>query len=254
MFEPQPVQRPREQVESQLRKAILDGAFTQGDKLPSEVELANQFGVSRTTIREALRSLATGGLIRKLPGATGGSFVMTIDHRALGGQIRDSVQTILRLGTVTMDELLKVRRFLEIPSAELAAASRTDEQLARLKSLVDEVKQLPLGDDNVETLDVSFHSLIAEATQNRLLSAFIGALHEVTHPVRYVEFSDEAGRQTVLQHIGIVKAIEAKDPDTAGQAMEEHLDYLEGLPRHVPADGDSDGAVTPEPAAVSAQS
>lgn len=232
MFEPEPVRRPREQVEAQLRSAILEGSFKQGEKLPSELDLAARFGVSRTTVREALRSLATDGLVRKVPGATGGSFVMAIDHVALGGQIRDSVETILRLGTVTIRELLQVRRFLEVPAARLAAAERTDAQLRSLRDCVDRVKRLPLDDPRIDRIDVEFHSLVSEASQNRMLSAFVSALHEVTHPVRYLEFSEEAGRETVLQHIAIVRAIEEQDGDGAASAMQAHLDFLETLPTH----------------------
>jgi GntR family transcriptional repressor for pyruvate dehydrogenase complex len=246
MFDPQPVRRPREQVEGQLRDAILEGTFKQGEKLPSELELASRFGVSRTTIREALRSLASDGLVRKVPGATGGSFVLAIDHRALGGQIRDSVDTILRLGTVSMPELVQVRKFLEVPSARLAATHRTDEHLAELRGFVDDVKRRPLADPHIDDIDVQFHSTIADASGNRLLSAFISALHEVTHPVRYLEFSAETGRQTVLQHIAIVRAIETRDPAAAADAMREHLQFLEELPTHEPSDNDE----TVEEAAV----
>ncbi|MCA3749647.1 MAG: winged helix-turn-helix transcriptional regulator, partial [Rubrobacter sp.] len=77
-FKPAPVRRAREQVESQLREAILSGTFRSGDRLPSELELAKSFGVSRTTVREALGSLASAGLISKVPGASGGSFVRRV--------------------------------------------------------------------------------------------------------------------------------------------------------------------------------
>jgi len=232
MFDPKPVKRPREQVESQLREAILEGHFQQGEKLPSELDLSARFGVSRTTIREALRALASDGLIRKVPGAAGGNFVMAIDHHALGGQIRESVETILRLGTVTMEELLQVRQFLEVPSASLAARNRSEEQLAELRRFVEDVKGLPLADPRIEDLDVSFHSVIAEASGNRMLLSFVSALHQVTRPVRYLDFSESAGRETVRQHIEIVKAIEEGNEDAAAEAMRTHLEYLGTLPKH----------------------
>jgi DNA-binding FadR family transcriptional regulator len=232
MFEPQPVRRPREQVEAQLREAILDGHFQQGERLPSEVELAARFTVSRTTIREALRSLAVDGLVRKVPGAAGGSFVLAIDHHALGGQLRDSVGTILRLGSVSMEEVREVRRLLELPAARLAARHSTPEQVQELRNFVDEVKRLPLADPLIDDMDVSFHSLIAEGSRNRLLFSFISALHQVMRPVRFLEFSERTGRETVLQHIGIVRALEQHDEDAAEAAMATHLEYLETLPTH----------------------
>ena len=70
-FQANKVTRPRDQVESQLREAILNGHFAQGEKLPPETELAHQFGVSRPTVREALGALVSSGLIRKIPGVAG---------------------------------------------------------------------------------------------------------------------------------------------------------------------------------------
>jgi DNA-binding FadR family transcriptional regulator len=230
VFEPKPIKRPREQVEGQLREAILGGAFQQGDRLPSELELSNRFGVSRTTIREALRSLANDGLLRKTPGAAGGSFVTAIDHVALGDQIRSSVETILRLGSLTIPEILQVRKILEVPAARMAATNRNNEQLGVFRACVDDVKHLPLGDPHIDELDVRFHSVIAEASGNRLLSAFVKALHDVLHPVQYLAFSEDSGRHTVLQHIAIVHALEGRDADGAASGMQEHLDYLETLP------------------------
>jgi DNA-binding transcriptional MocR family regulator len=101
-FQPSRVRRPREQVEEQIREAILSGAFRQGDKLPSETQLAEQFSVSRTTVREALRALAAAGLISKVPGVAGGSFVQSVEigvgRRRLGGGVvrRDLLALCLR--------------------------------------------------------------------------------------------------------------------------------------------------------------
>src|SRR5918997_4269757 len=118
-FKPQPVARAREQVETQIREAILSGTFKRGEKLPSEAELADNFAVSRTTVREALRSLAAAGLIFKVPGASGGSFVQAIDYRGLGSLIGESIENSLRLGSIDFDEVIHVRRLLEVPSAGL---------------------------------------------------------------------------------------------------------------------------------------
>src|SRR5262245_61064602 len=90
-FAPSRILRTREQVELQLREAIFSGTFRRGDKLPSETELSEQFVVSRTTVREALRALAAEGLIRKVPGAGGGSFVETVDDESLGSWLSESM-------------------------------------------------------------------------------------------------------------------------------------------------------------------
>src|SRR6478736_7116814 len=104
-FSPHPVTRPRAQVEEQIREAILLGQFAQGEKLPPETELAQQFGVSRPTIREALGSLVSAGLIRKVPGVAGGSFVNSVTTESLSQTVRESVDIILRLGALDIEEI-----------------------------------------------------------------------------------------------------------------------------------------------------
>ena len=101
-FEPSPIRRAREQVEVQLREAILSGTFGSGDKLPSELELAESFGVSRATVREALGTLVSAGLIAKTPGAGGGSFVMEVNHESLGLSVGESVENTLQFGTINL--------------------------------------------------------------------------------------------------------------------------------------------------------
>jgi GntR family transcriptional regulator, transcriptional repressor for pyruvate dehydrogenase complex len=228
-FKPRPVTRAREQVEKQIREAILSGTFKRGERLPSEAELAEKFAVSRTTVREALRSLASAGLIYKVPGATGGSFVQVIDHRSLGGMLGESVGNTLRLGTVEYEEVAQVRRLLEVPSAALAAANRTQEDIETLRGIVDRQKEVTFDHPEVPGLDIGFHSAIAEASGNRILASFVTALHAAVRPVLAKHLDAEAGRDTVLQHAAIVKAITAGEAQTAAGAMEKHLSYLQGL-------------------------
>lgn len=220
------VLRPRQQVEEQIKQAILSGRFSQGDKLPPETDLAAQFAVSRPTVREALRSLSEAGLIHKVPGATGGSFVKSVNHESLGKMMLESMSNILRLGTLDIEEVTSVRRLLEVPAAQLAAEHRTDDQLALMDSVVQRQRTTTLDDPDIPQLDASFHSTIAEASGNRLLAAFVGSLHLATRPASFLELSPEIGRCTVRQHMAILKAIESMDQRSAGQAMEEHLDYV----------------------------
>ena len=228
-FKPQPVARAREQVETQIREAILSGIFKRGEKLPSEAELAENFAVSRTTVREALRSLAAAGLIFKVPGASGGSFVQVIDYRALGAVLGDSIVNTLRLGTVEYDEVAQVRYLLEVPSAKLAATNRSEEDVETLWSIVDRQKEITFDHPDVPGLDVDFHSAIGDASGNRVLASFVTALHRATRPVLAKHLDAKAGRDTVRQHAAIVKAINEGDAEAAAGAMEKHLNYLQRL-------------------------
>ena len=226
LFRPERVSRPREQVESQIRKAILTGTFQKGDRLPSEAELAKEFAVSRSTIREALRSLSTSGLISTSPGASGGSFVEGVDHRSLGTRFGESVQNIVQLGTLSYSEVAELRAMLEIPSARLAALNRKEEHLERLHDILDREKSVDVSDPAVPDLNVAFHQIVADASGNRLLAALISALHQVTSPLGYIETSPDLGRKSVIQHLQIVSAIRDGDAVMAVSAMEAHLHYL----------------------------
>lgn len=229
-FEPTPVSRAREQVERQLREAILSGTFKTGDKLPSEVELSRSFSVSRTTVREALRTLDSSGLIKKTPGVAGGSFVQVVDHQTLGATLGDSMENTLRFGNIGFGEVIRVRRMLEIPAARLAAENRGEEDLARMRGFAERQKETTVEDPEVAELDTNLHVSIAESSGNRVLASFVGALHRVIRPTLYLDITPAVGKDTVSQHLAIVRAIEDGDPEAAATAMADHLDYLDKLP------------------------
>ncbi|NGP07801.1 FadR family transcriptional regulator [Rhodococcus sp. 14C212] len=220
------VLRPRQQVEDALRKAVLDGQLRTGDRLPSETELARQFSVSRPTIREALSALESQGLIRKVPGAGGGSFVQAVDHTALGELVQESMHNLLRLGGVDIDEIAMVRQYLEVPSAKLAAQNRTEQDLEDLHVLLTEQKNRTVDDPMIAELDAQFHITIARMSGNRILASLVYALHRESEPVGYLDLSPDLGRDTFAQHQRIVKAIADQDPDAAEHAITEHLAYL----------------------------
>jgi GntR family transcriptional repressor for pyruvate dehydrogenase complex len=220
------VLRPREQVEEQIRSAILSGVLKSGERLPSEAELSRQFDVSRNTVREALHALATQNLISKVPGAGGGSFVRSVDHESLGTVLSESMQSLLALGRIEFEEVSLVRQHLEVPAARLAALNHTDDDLGRLRDIVKRQKSISVDDPAVSELDAQFHTAIAKASGNRVLAAFVAALHQQTEPVRYLDLSPEVGTTTVRQHQSIVNGIAAGDQQAAEVAIVEHLTYL----------------------------
>lgn len=224
----QKVLRPRQQVEESLRKAILSGQLRAGERLPAETELARQFSVSRPTIREALSALESQGLISKVPGAGGGSFVQTVDHHALGQVVQESMHNLLSLGSVSFDEISLVRQYLEVPAVSLAARNRSEEDLAELKEIVSEQRRRSVDDPLVGELDARFHIAIARMSGNRILASLVYALHSESEPVAYLDLSPDVGRDTVNQHRAIVNAIAEQDPEAGEKAIIEHLSYLRG--------------------------
>ncbi|OZD69017.1 GntR family transcriptional regulator [Rhodococcoides fascians] len=229
------VMRPREQVEELVRSAILTSDLRPGERLPSETELARQFDVSRTTVREALRSLTSEGLIRKIPGAGGGSFVQSVDYESLGVLLQGSVHNLLRMGGLDFEEVALVRQYLEVPAGRLAAVHRSAEDINELEAVLAAQKRASVDDPAVPDLDAQFHAAIAKASGNRALASLVHALHRETEPVHYLDLSPEVGRQTVKQHVAILKAIKTQDESAAEIAIVKHLTYLRGHILQVPS-------------------
>ena len=227
-FEAKTVQRPRQQVEEQLRAAILNGVLKTGQKLPTEVMLAQDFGVSRSTVREALRALVVDGLIEKVPGAGGGSFVRLLDHRAFGDEFGQDVEQLLRAGVIDNEEPAELRRLVEAACARLAAARRAPEDLEELTAVAARRQALGSDDPEVGELDERFHELIGKAAGNRLAAALLRGLYGVTEPVG--QLSQDADRRSGAgeRQAAIVTAIQAGDADAAATAMSDHLAYLGG--------------------------
>lgn len=228
-FNPSPVRRAKEQVELQLREAILSGAFKSGDKLPSELALAESFGVSRTTVREALGTLASAGFIATTPGSGGGSFVKAVNHESLGVSVGESIENTLKFGTINFAEINQARRLLEVPSARSAAVHRTEQDIESLRRIIEQQKSLVYDDPELIHLDSNFHTAIAEASENRVLASFVFALHRVIHQVLFLNLTPETAEATAQQHLAISRAVIKGDEAAAATAMEEHLNYLDQL-------------------------
>lgn len=227
VFSANPVLRPREQVEKHIRDAILNSALKNGDRLPSEADLAHGFGVSRNTVREALRSLSAKGFIRIRPGARGGSFVQIIDGNAFEDSLADSMDNLLKLGSINIAEVSAVRAFLEVPATRLAALYRTDEDLETINTILETASRMTVEDPEMPASDASFHSAVAAASNNRILASFVGALHATTRPASHLDLSVDFGREGLKQHRQIVNAIAEMDPNAAEEAIRNHLEYID---------------------------
>jgi GntR family transcriptional repressor for pyruvate dehydrogenase complex len=125
-----------EQVAEQLRELILNGTLSPGDQLPVEAELSAVFGVSRSTVREALRMLSSQSLIYTARGVTGGTFVAETSPDAISDFLETSIGLLSGSHEITADELLEARDLLEVPAARLAALRRTDEHLEAMRQAI----------------------------------------------------------------------------------------------------------------------
>lgn len=222
----QPIERTSasEAVYASLRTAIEAGDLPVGTKLSSEAVLGTRFGVSRSVVREALRSCAALGLTRTETGR--GTFVIAAQST-----------TDLVLGTFSSTDLLEARPHIEGPAARLAAERRSPADLERLKALMESMRTEDDAGAWVE-LDTTFHLAIAAAGGN---SVFIKVLSDIREAMaRQSETLNlVSGRRNPsdAEHLDIIAAIEARDPDAAERAMQDHLGAVRGAVDHLVKNG-----------------
>src|SRR5579872_5978966 len=162
VFAPIRPMRASSDVIAQIRRAILSGQYRPGDRLPTEREMAQQFGVSRVTVRDALRALEANGLVRVKVGGQGGPYVSEPDIALLSV----SFGTHLQLRGTTFQELAEARQALETTAAELAARRATSQDLAALEAAIQARIQAPLSSDIAAT-SLDFHTALVTAAHNQ---------------------------------------------------------------------------------------
>jgi len=188
--------------------------------------LAREFGVSRATLREALRSLAAQNLIRTAKGAGGGSYVTLPSAGGVSEFLRSSIALMTDADDVTLEELLEARDLLEVPAARLAAARRDEEELERLREAIP-AEPLRLGPDQQFVYNQDFHTVVLDACGNTLLSMAAGPIFGVLQRnLARSKLGVRFHRAINDQHRTIAAAIEAGDADAAGAEMQGHLEFL----------------------------
>ena len=214
------------QVAGQLRDLIVTGQIRAGDHLPNEAELATIFGVSRSTVREALRSLAAQSLVYTSRGVSGGTFVAELDAGTVSEYLRTSLGLMSGSAGVTVAELLETRAALEVPAARFAAIRRTNQILDELAK---NLGTSSVDDETVRfTRNSRFHELLLEASGNRLLGLVASPVFDVLKSrFRRDEVEKSYWSQVDKDHTEILEHIKANDPDGAESAMRAHLRRLE---------------------------
>jgi DNA-binding FadR family transcriptional regulator len=216
-------------VAEELLELVLDGTFPVGGALPSEADLATRFGVSRLTVREAIRSLVP---TRVLDVQQGRSTVVNptsrwspLDGRLLLARSRSGGDPLL-----LPRRLLEARRAVETAIVELAAARRTESHVARLRALHEQMLDGHARGDAAATADadLAFHAALFEAADNVFLDALFEPLTSVLRAMRQETSAVPDFRSHALdRHAAILRAVEAGDPVMARAAMEAHLQQTE---------------------------
>jgi len=216
MKDPSPPAEGRlyERVAAEIRRALNSGRYAVGDRLPSERDLAQRYGVSRPTVREAIIALELDGLVEVRTNS--GVYVTAINPR--GGELAQT--------DVGPFELLEARRMFEGEICSLAAQLIDDERVARLRGLVADMESADMM--AAEAADREFHLEIARATQNSAMEKTVSMLWDARdQSPQYRLLSDKvraAGvAPAVSEHGRVVDALARRDSDAAREAMREHL-------------------------------
>ena len=221
MYEPIQTERLYKQIVEQIERRIVAGDLKVGEQLPPEPQLAQQFGVSRTAVREAVKALSEKGLIEIRPGR--GTFVINE-----GPDMRHSLGLLMKLdSTDGSSSLVEVREILEPEIAALAALRITDELITTMQQAV---ATMDTALDNVDVFveaDLDFHLAMAEATQNVIIPALLDTIIDLLREQRKRTGLVSGGlKRGQLHHKNILEAVIRRDPDAARTAMRRHLEQV----------------------------
>ncbi len=211
-----------EQIVSQIEESILKGQLKPGDQLPAERELALQFGVSRTAVREAVKTLREKGLVEAFSGR--GTFVTD----ATSQSTRQSLDRMIRIGqTESLLQLVEVREILEPHIAAMAAVRATDQDFAAMREAVGAMEGKNADPEAFIEADLDFHLALAEAADNPLILSLIDSIVGVLREQRLRIFNVKGGPDRgQFHHRRILEAVEQRRPEDAREAMRAHLQQV----------------------------
>ncbi|MFN7957542.1 MAG: FadR/GntR family transcriptional regulator [Holophagaceae bacterium] len=228
-FSPIKTKRLYEEIVEQIKQLITEGRLKPGDRLLAERELADQFQVSRASVREAIRTLEMLGVIDIRPGE--GTFVR-------GTETDDIIRPLAMFLAVERSSLLdmfEMRRIFETATARLAAERATEEELDHIGAMLDKMRERlnVLDPEKGEEYDAAFHYAVAESTHNSLLTKLFKTVSEefakANSVARRQLYHDniQNAQKIIDQHNEILEAIRTRSPKKASEAMLAHLIFAE---------------------------
>lgn len=235
-----------EQIVQQIEESVLNGSLKPGDQLPAERDLAQRLGVSRTAVREAVKTLREKGLVEAYSGR--GTFVTDGTSQAA----RQSFDLMVKIGQQeNSPHLAELRLILEPGIAAMAAERAKDEDLAAMREAVAVMERAQKDPEAYIEADLDFHLALAEAVANPLILSLIDSIVGLLREQRIKIFNVEGGPQRgQFHHKRILEAMERRDPEMARSAMRAHLEQVRQDSR-VPSSGKPSGKHTPAGSKVS---
>ena len=221
-----PIRTPRafEEIAEQIRVELSNRRLRPGDRLPAERLLAEQFGVSRNTLREALRALENAGLLRLQKGASGGAFV----RESTGDAIITGLRDMFHLGAIAPEHLTEARVLIESIAVRVACERATAEDIEALNANIaaaERARRDKINFYDQAAIHLDFHRILARATKNPVMLIVMEALLDVMqHFIRAI--GQQRNPWVLPSRRRFMKHFEARDSDAAVAEMEQHLERL----------------------------
>jgi GntR family transcriptional repressor for pyruvate dehydrogenase complex len=217
-----------DRVAQQLQELITSRRLHTGERLPPERELAEMFAVSRTVVREAVRSLVAKGLLEVQTGS--GTYVRTVK----AATVVESLGMLLRSSGGDSAKAFEVRQLLEVEIARLAAERATPADIAAMEQTVRDMPGTESDPDLFAQIDVAFHAALARATQNELFGILLNSIVDVLLQIRRQTVAEPGtAEQALWHHQRILDCVKQRDPAGAQQAMRAHLEHVHGILKRV---------------------
>lgn len=224
------------QIAKAIRDAIVAGKLIVDERLPSEAELAEQFDVSRSTVREALKRLAAQSLIRTQRGAFGGAFVNRLSYPDAYAQQITTATLLLSMNEVSFDVACEARFALERACAPFAAERRSADHLATMRAEITRQSAPGLTDEAFCASDVTFHRALVDAAGNPVLSYQLAGAVEAMQPLmNMITFTARDRARIIALHNRIADALEARDVTLVDATLVDLTAYTQGLGHDVMA-------------------
>jgi GntR family transcriptional repressor for pyruvate dehydrogenase complex len=208
-------------AEQQIQDLIVNGALQPGERMPSQGELAQQLGVSRTVVREAVCLLTAKGLLEARKGS--GVYVRTLDSNLM----RQPFELMLRSRLINREMIMEARELLEVKLAGLAAHRAKPENIRAMEETIKKLEAGQLAPAEFASTDCAFHNAVAAAAGNPLLLAMANSINEVMIHVHFfcanLYGMARASELAVFHHSRILAQIKKNDSEGARRAMEEHM-------------------------------
>jgi len=225
-----------EHIAREIRLYVERKGLKPGDRIGTENELAREFGVSRPTLREALRLLAGSHLIQVNQGRSGGIFVSATANESMGHNVSQAIATMLATESTSLHELLEARIYLEVPLAGLAAENADREAIEEMEAAIAAAEGYDPASDEFRLADGHFHKAIADAAGNELMVAFTSWILEVLQPSLVAYMGPALQGDDILdQHRRILRAIRRGQPAAAQRAMLQHIEHVRRVVRKLDA-------------------